>query len=272
MSGSDLLGARALRELLARGGVHPKKRYGQNFVVDPNTIRKVLDVAALDERSHVLEIGAGVGSLTLGLSTAARRVTAIEIDERLLPLLRESVGERGNVEIVHADIMRLDLARVEADAAVANLPYNLAASIVLKLLFEATSVRSLTVMAQREVGERLVASPGSKIYGQTSVLLAFHASARVAARVSRRAFYPVPDVDSVLVRIDRRPAPEVDEERFREVVRMAFAQRRKTLRNSLSQLGPDLSRAFGAAGIDPDARAETVDLDRYVALARELER
>jgi 16S rRNA (adenine1518-N6/adenine1519-N6)-dimethyltransferase len=263
----DLLGPRALRELLDSRSLRPKKRYGQNFVIDPNTIRKVLEVASLAPEAHVLEIGAGIGSLTLGLAGAAGRVTAVEIDDRLIPVLEESLGTAPNVEIVHADVMKMDLTSVGAADVVANLPYNLAASIVLKVLMEAPRVRSLTVMAQREVGERLAARQGSKAYGQTSVLLTFHAEATVAARISRNAFYPVPDVDSVLVRIERHEPPDVDEALFRRVVRAAFAQRRKTLRNSLADLAPD----FGATEVSPDARAEDVDIDGYLALTNALE-
>jgi 16S rRNA (adenine1518-N6/adenine1519-N6)-dimethyltransferase len=266
------LGARALRELLDSRNVRPKKRYGQNFVVDPNTIRKVVDVADVHPGSHVLEIGAGVGSLTLGLAATEARVTAIEVDERLLPLLSESVTGRDNVQVVHGDVMKMDPAALSGDAVVANLPYNLAASIVLKVLTEVPSVASLTVMAQREVGERLTAASGNKVYGQTSVLVAFHASTKVAARISRRAFYPVPDVDSVLVRIDRRPPPDVDPQLFRDVVRAAFAQRRKTLRNALAPMSDDLDRVFQDARVSPDARAESLDLSGYVALTEALAR
>jgi 16S rRNA (adenine1518-N6/adenine1519-N6)-dimethyltransferase len=271
MKSSGLLGARALRELLDSRTIRPKKRYGQNFVVDPNTIRKVLDVAALDANAHVLEIGAGVGSLTVGLASVAARVTAVEIDDRLLPLLEDTVREHENVAVLHADVMAMDVEAVEADSVVANLPYNLAASIVLKVLTDAPSVRSLTVMAQREVGERLVASPGSKIYGQTSVLVAFYASARLAGAVSRRAFYPVPDVDSVLVRIQRRSEPDVDPSSFQHVVRAAFSQRRKTLRNALASLSADGS-VFEGAGVSPDERAESLSLSDFVALTRAWER
>jgi 16S rRNA (adenine1518-N6/adenine1519-N6)-dimethyltransferase len=266
----ELLGARALRELLESRDIRPKKRFGQNFVVDPNTIRKVLDVAALPPEGHVLEIGAGVGSLTRGLASASERVTAIEIDDRLIPILRDSSPP--NVDVVHADIMKMDLGGIDADAVVANLPYNLAASIVLKLLFEATSVRNLTVMTQREVGERLSAGPGSKVYGQTSVLLAFHAQARSVAPISRRAFFPVPDVDSVLVRIERRDPPDVDADRFRGVVRAAFAQRRKTLRNALSVVSPDIGSVCELAKVSPESRAEDVDLAGFVALTEALSR
>lgn len=270
MTDVRLLGARALREMLDSRGLHPKKRYGQNFVVDPNTIRKVLDVADLRGDEHVLEIGAGLGSLTLGLAGSAARVTAVEIDERLLPSLNENVAGLENVEVIHADVMKLDLTGIAPDVVVANLPYNLAATIVLTVLFDMPSVRNLTVMTQREVGERLAADPGSKIYGQTSVLVAFHASAGAAARISRNAFYPIPDVDSVLVRLDRRDTPDVDESTFVRVVRAAFGQRRKTLRNALGPLTDDAVGVLERVGIPPTVRAEDVGLDGFVAIARQL--
>jgi 16S rRNA (adenine1518-N6/adenine1519-N6)-dimethyltransferase len=191
----------------------------------------------------------------------------------MVPALRESVGEIDNVEIVQADALKLDYAALEATEVVANLPYNIAVPIVITVLENAPQVSSLTVMTQREVGQRLAATPGSKSYGQVSVLVGYWTQAVVAARISRNAFYPVPAVDSVLVRLDRREPPEVDYARLNEVVKTAFAQRRKTLRNTLGPLGSsvsDIENTIRAAGIDPGARPETVSLDRWVAITRQL--
>jgi 16S rRNA (adenine1518-N6/adenine1519-N6)-dimethyltransferase len=274
MTGTTLLGARRLRELLDLHGIRPTKSLGQNFVIDPNTIRKVVEVANLGSGDHVLEIGAGAGSLTLGLADAAGRVVALEYDRRLLPVLNETLGSVANVEVVHGDALEVDLAGFGATKVVANLPYNIAASVVLKVLEAAPGVESLTVMTQREVGERLAAAPGSKTYGQPSVLVAYFAAARVAAQISRRVFYPEPNVDSVLVRIDRRAPPEgSDHETFAALVRAGFSQRRKSLRNSLAPLVGSPARAEGlleAAGIDPGTRAERLPLDRFVALEQVL--
>jgi 16S rRNA (adenine1518-N6/adenine1519-N6)-dimethyltransferase len=274
MSVPELVGARRLRQLLDARGIRPSKALGQNFVIDPNTIRKVVDAAGLDGTEHVLEIGAGAGSLTLGLAAAARRVTAIEVDRRLLEVAREVTGSLDNVEVVAGDALDLDLASIDATRLVANLPYNVAATVVLRVLEEAPQIESLTVMTQREVGERLAAPSGSKVYGQTSVLAAYWSEVRVAARISRRAFYPVPNVDSVLVVLERRARlPDVDRDLLFAVVRAAFGQRRKTLRNSLAEMAGSTDAAMAAvrgAGLLEMTRPEQVSLEEFVALATRL--
>jgi 16S rRNA (adenine1518-N6/adenine1519-N6)-dimethyltransferase len=276
MSAPQLVGARRLRELLDARGVRPSKALGQNFVIDPNTIRKVLSAAGLDGTEDVLEIGAGAGSLTVGLAGAARRVIAIEVDRRLVEIAREVTAGLDNVEIVAGDALELDLASIEATRLVANLPYSVAATVVLKVLEEAPRIASLTVMTQREVGERLAAGPGSKVYGQTSVLAAYWAQARVVAPVSRRAFFPVPNVDSALVVLTRRAelAP-VDRAALYAVVKAAFAQRRKTLRNSLAGIAGSADGAAAALadlGLPEMTRPEDVGVDGFVALTRRLAR
>lgn len=266
---SVLLGAARIRRLLDGAGVRPTKTLGQNFVIDPNTIRKVVDVAGISGDDDVLEIGAGVGSLTVGLAAAARSVTAIEIDDRLIPLLTDVVGALDNVTIVHADALTVDYSSLSARSVIANLPYNIAATVVLDILGRAPSIDTLTVMTQREVAERLAAEPGSKVYGASSVLVAFHASARTAGSVSRRAFWPVPNVDSALVRIERRPARSVEAASFYPVVKAAFAQRRKMLRNTLAGVAGSAeaaATALEAAGLRPDGRAESLDVDDFVRL------
>lgn len=268
-----LLGARRIRELFELHGIRPHKELGQNFVVDPNTIRKVMGVAALERDDVVLEIGAGAGSLTLGLAAVARKVIAVEFDERLVPALEESLGGVDNVEVVQGDAMKLDYARVEATSLVANLPYNIAVPLVITVLARAPRITALTVMTQREVGERLAARAGSGTFGQVSVLVAYWAAASVATRVSRNAFYPVPGVDSVVVRMDRRPPPDVAYEDLSRVVKAAFGQRRKTLRNTLAPLAgstTDAQRALRLAGVDEGARPETVDLEGWVAITNAL--
>ena len=273
MTDGRLLGARRIRELFETHGIRPHKELGQNFVIDPNTIRKVVDVAGDLSDKVVLEIGAGAGSLTLGLAGTARRVVAVEFDARVVPALREALLEIDNVEVLEADAMKLDYARLAATVMVANLPYNIAVPLVITVLENAPQISSLTVMTQREVGERLAASPGNKSYGQVSVLVGYWARATIAARISRNAFFPVPSVDSVLVRIDRRKPPEVPYARLNEIVKSAFAQRRKTLRNTLGPLGDSVSeveRSIHGAGIDPRARPETVSLDGWVAITRQL--
>ena len=271
----ELLGARRIRELLDKHRVMLTKSLGQNFVIDPNTIRKVVDVADVGERDHVLEIGAGAGSLTIELARRSQRVTAIELDQRLRPLLNETLGELRNVSLVFGDVLETDLAAIGASKVVANLPYNIAAQTVIKILQEVPTVETLCVMTQREVGERLAAGPGSKVYGLTSVLVAFHASARLAGTVSRSVFFPVPGVDSVLVRLDRRSRLPLDDlDAFVGVARAAFAQRRKNIRNALSATFPvvDVERALAAADIDPATRAEQLSVDEFAMLSRALHR
>ena len=273
MTDGRLLGARRIRELFETHGIRPHKELGQNFVIDPNTIRKVVDVAGDLSDKIVLEIGAGAGSLTLGLAGAARRVIAVEFDVRVVPALREALLGIDNVEVAVADAMKLDYARLEATVMVANLPYNIAVPLVMTVLENAPQITSLTVMTQREVGERLAATPGNKSYGQVSVLVGYWARATVAARISRNAFFPVPTVDSVVVRIDRREPPEVSYARLNEIVKAAFAQRRKTLRNTLGPLGNSVSeveRSIHDADVDPSVRPETVSLDEWVAITRQL--
>ena len=275
-SASPLLGAARVRSLLESHGVRPTKSLGQNFVVDPNTIRKTLAVAAIEPSAHVVEVGPGAGSLTLGLASVAERVVAIERDERLLPVLDDVLRDSPNVEVVNRDAMEVDFGSLDATALVANLPYNIAATLVVKVLEEAAELLRSTVMVQREVGERLTAPPGSKSYGATSALVAFFADARVAATVSRNAFWPVPNVDSVIVVIERRPAvPDVDVRSFFRTVKAAFAQRRKTLRNSLAVLAgstEEAERWLQDSGVAPDRRAEDVAPAEYVALARKVPR
>jgi len=269
-----LLGARRVRELLQAHGVRPRKSRGQSFVVDPNTIRKVIDVARLAPGDSVLEIGAGAGSLTLGLAAAARRVVAVEVDPRLIGALQEATAGAGNVEIVEGDARTMPLDRFEATVLVANLPY-IAAQVVLRVLIEVPAIERLTVMTQLEVAERLAAPPGSRAYGVPSALVAYFGTAELAGRISQRAFYPVPRVDSALVTVRRRTRAEVLDRSFVfDVVRAAFGQRRKTLRQALATLAgsPDLAAAaVSAAGFDPAIRAEQVDIDGFVSIAARLQ-
>jgi 16S rRNA (adenine1518-N6/adenine1519-N6)-dimethyltransferase len=269
---APLLGARRLRELCERHGVRPQKSLGQNFVIDPNTIRKVVDRAQLEPSDVVLEIGAGAGSLTLALAAAARRVIAVEIDPRLVSLLEELLADIENVEIRNADAAEVVVTETAANKLVANLPYNLAVTLLLSALADAPGLTSLTVMTQREAGERLAAAPGSKVYGGSSVLAQFFAEVAVAGRVSRNAFWPVPNVDSVIVSCRRRAElPGVDVGSFVGLVNAAFGQRRKMLRNSVAATTGDpvsASALLERAGIDPTARAEDVGVDGYIALAR----
>lgn len=271
MSSPGLLGASRIRALLDIHEVRLTKSLGQNFVVDPNTIEKVVAVAGVTPADRVLEIGAGAGSLTIALARAAGSVVALEIDERLRPVLDETTGGLANVEVVFDDALSTDLDSFGAHRVVANLPYNIAARVIILVLQNAPSVRSICVMTQREVAERLAAVPGSKIYGLTSAIVAFYASASVRARISRNVFFPAPSVDSALVAIERREPLGRDPAGFLQVARAAFGHRRKTIRNALTALpGMDQARLLQAltiARVSGDKRAEQLHARDFVAVA-----
>ncbi len=257
----------------------PSRALGQNFVVDANTVRRIARLSGVGPGTRVVEIGAGLGALTVALVETGAQVTAVEVDRGLVPLLRSQVEPHG-VSVVEADALTLDWAELlettepgpgaPSWVMVANLPYNVAVPVVVRVLDEAPAVQSMLVMVQREVGERLAAGPDSKAYGAVSVKVAYHATARVVGRVPASVFVPRPAVESVLVRIDRRGAVAVDPavvpaSRLFELVRAGFGHRRKMLRQSLAGLvSPD---AFSAAGIDPAARAETLSVEEWGRLA-----
>jgi 16S rRNA (adenine1518-N6/adenine1519-N6)-dimethyltransferase len=267
-----------VRDLLARHDLRPSKALGQHYLADPNTARKVARLAEIEPGETVLEIGPGLGSLTLALRQAGAAVVAVEADPRLLPALAEVLGDDPLVRVEVADALKADLAATAPAARrlVANLPYNIAATLVLKVLAEAPAIGRQVVMVQREVGERLAAAPGSAAYGAPSAKLAAQASARVLAPVSRHVFVPEPHVDSVLLGVDRREHPAaagLDPAELGRVIDVAFGQRRKTLRNALRGLGLDAAgvEALGrAAGVDLGLRAERLDVAAFAALAQQV--
>jgi 16S rRNA (adenine1518-N6/adenine1519-N6)-dimethyltransferase len=269
------LTGREVRDLLARHGARPSQARGQNFVVDPNTVRRVARLADIGPGDRVVEVGAGVGSLTVALAETGAAVTAIEVDRRLLAALGEALAGSG-VRIVEGDALRLDwtgLLGGDEWVLVANLPYNIATPLVAQLLDEVPAIDRMVVMVQREVGERLAAGVGDEAYGALSVKVASWGSARVLGRVPASVFWPEPSVESALVEIRRDP-PEVQAEKLAGVdrgwlerlVRAGFGQRRKMLRRSL--LGLVTAEELVAAGIRPDARAEELDLAAWARLAR----
>jgi 16S rRNA (adenine1518-N6/adenine1519-N6)-dimethyltransferase len=266
-----------VRALLAEHGLRPSRALGQNFLVDPNTATRIARLAEVDSTDRVLEIGPGLGSLTLALAATGASVLAVEIDRRLVPVLESVVGEAPNVTVEQGDALTLDIAgRLSGGewSCVSNLPYNVATPVVLRLLDDVPQITRLLVMVQREVGERLAAAPGTRAAGAVSVRIAWHAEARIVGAVPASVFVPRPRVESVLVRLDRRRMPPVDvssPERMFTLVRAGFAQRRKTLRRSLRPvLGDRAAEVLAAAGIDRDARAESLDLRDWAALSEEV--
>jgi 16S rRNA (adenine1518-N6/adenine1519-N6)-dimethyltransferase len=261
---------RAVVDLLRRHDIEPSRALGQNFVVDPNTIRRLVRLAEVARGDRVVEIGAGLGALTLALAEAGAAVTAIELDRHLLPVLDEVLAGT-DARVVQGDAMTIDWDEVLGDdqgwKLVANLPYNVAVPLVLDVLDRVPAVGSMLVMVQREVGERLAAPPGGSAYGIPSVKVAYWATAELVGRVPPSVFLPTPRVESVLVRIVRRPAPAVDADpdRLFTLVRTAFGQRRKMLRRSLAGL---VTRdAFARAGISPEARPEELGIAEWGGLA-----
>lgn len=270
-----LLTARDVRRLLDAHGLAPRKARGQNFVVDPNTVRKVVRDAGVGDGDLVCEIGPGLGSLTLALRAAGARVVALEIDPGLLRALAEVTGDDPGVQLVQGDAMTWDLAALVDQgpaALVANLPYNIATPVVLRAL-EAGAFDRLLVMVQREVGHRWAAAVGDPQYGAVSVKMAALADVGVAARVSRAAFYPAPNVDSVTVRLVPRVWNlPVERHALFPLVEAGFSQRRKRLRNALSSRHDPaaVEAALRRAGLGAGARAEELDLAEWVRLAEAL--
>jgi ribosomal RNA small subunit methyltransferase A len=273
---TGLLGATDLRALAGGLGVRPTKTLGQNFVHDANTVRRIVRSAQLAPGEHVLEIGPGLGSLTLGLLEAGARVTAVEIDAVLASALPATVAQRQpaateRLQVVRADALTLREISGSPTALVANLPYNTSVPIVLHLLEQLPSIETVLVMVQAEVAERLAAAPGSKAYGVPTVKVAWYAEAARAGAVPRSVFWPVPNVDSGLVRMRRRPSPTAAERQaVFAVIDAAFAQRRKMLRSALAGWAGSTAAASEiliAAGIDPTARGETLDVTDYVRIA-----
>lgn len=255
--------------LLSEHGIRPSRALGQNFVADPNTVERIVRIAGVGEGARVVEIGAGLGSLTLALAAAGASVVAIELDRRLAEVLRGTT-EGLDVTVVEADAMTVDwpevIAGPEPAVMVANLPYNIATPVVLRALEEAPTVRRFTLMVQREVGERWVAGPRDEAFGAVSVKMDWWAAGRLAGAVPRSVFVPQPRVDSVLVSLERREAPAgVDRRAVFGLVEAGFATRRKMLRRTLSGLVDEA--AFEAAGVASTDRAEDLSLHDWVRLA-----
>ncbi|RAS63994.1 16S rRNA (adenine1518-N6/adenine1519-N6)-dimethyltransferase [Lentzea atacamensis] len=276
----SLLGPAEVRRLAEELGIRPTKKLGQNFVHDPNTVRKIVAAADLTEDDIVLEVGPGLGSLTLALLPNAKQVVAVEIDpplaERLPQTVREQDPENADkLYVVLKDAMRVtgDDLPAQPTAIVANLPYNVAVPVVLHLLNELPTLEKGLVMVQAEVADRMAAKPGSKIYGVPSVKLAWYAEAKKAGPVGRNVFWPAPNVDSGLVSFHRREKPlsTVDKTRLFAIVDAAFAQRRKTLRAALKgwaeAAGVNVDELLEKAGIDPQVRGEQLSVIDFIRIA-----
>lgn len=259
--------------------IRPKKSLGQNFLKDPHYIRKIIDAAQVSADDQVLEIGPGLGHLTRELAARAKAVLALELDERLVPVLREEFTGRPNIEIVHADALEYPYDSLQGTwKVVANLPYYISTPIIQRLIASRSKFTSLTLMLQKEVAERIAAPPGGKEYGYLSVVVQFHTMPRIEFMVPAGAFTPTPDVDSAVVTLRAREQAAVSvrsEEFLVRVVKAAFSQRRKKLGNTIRQLGLSKERTelcLQRAGIDPGRRAETLSVEEFGRLADILHR
>ena len=273
----ELLGGSDVSALAEELGVVPTKKLGQNFVTDPNTIRRIVAAAKLKGNETVVEIGPGLGSLTLGLLEEAKTVIAVEIDQKMAQAIEKTVSKRAkdkDFRLVTADAMKVTELPLAPDALVANLPYNISVPVLLHFLETFPSIQSGLVLVQAEVAHRLAATPGSKVYGVPSAKLAWYADSNLAGNVGRSIFWPVPNVDSALVYFTKRGTPLGDEAlrlKTFAVIDEAFSQRRKTLRQALANWAgsPALAeQCLVAAGIDPAKRGEALNIYDFVAIAK----
>jgi 16S rRNA (adenine1518-N6/adenine1519-N6)-dimethyltransferase len=265
---------REIRRLLSAHDHRPTYAFGQNFLADPNIVRRIVAEAELDESSQVVEIGAGTGTITSVLAEQARIVVAYEIDLSLEPILAETLGTRKNIELRFEDASKIQFDEALGTGAwtmVGNLPYNVGTGIVLDTLKRSPRVTRIVVMVQREVADRLLADAGSKTYGLPSVTAGLHSVARFAFSVPPQVFEPQPRVESAVIVLDRKVAPN-RAERAIEIASVAFGQRRKMLRRSLSSVLGDPVSTLAAAGIDPTSRPEQLDPLEFVAIAQAEER
>ncbi|MCC4312801.1 16S rRNA (adenine(1518)-N(6)/adenine(1519)-N(6))-dimethyltransferase RsmA [Carnobacterium maltaromaticum] len=273
------------KEILAKHGFSVKKSLGQNFIVDPNILVNIVAAAGLDKDTNVVEVGPGIGALTEHLARASKEVVAFEIDDRLLPVLADTLSPYDNVEIVHTDVLKANLAEIltprlnleERLMVVANLPYYITTPIIMHFLESEVRIDGLVIMTQKEVGDRITAAPGTKSYGSLSIAIQYYMEAEIAFIVPKTVFVPQPNVDSAIIKLTRREQPSVivkNEKIFFQVARAAFVQRRKTLWNNLlvrygkeEEIKEKLVKALELADIDPKRRGETLSLAEFGRLS-----
>ncbi|MBV7509230.1 16S rRNA (adenine(1518)-N(6)/adenine(1519)-N(6))-dimethyltransferase RsmA [Bacillus sp. sid0103] len=276
------------KEILNKYGFSFKKSLGQNFLIDTNILKKIVSFADLTENSGAIEIGPGIGALTEQLARTSKKVVAFEIDQRLLPILKDTLSPYPNVDIIHNDVLEADVAEVMAEKftditdimVVANLPYYVTTPIIMKLLEEHLPIRGIVCMLQKEVADRISARPGTKEYGSLSIAIQYYTEAETVMIVPKTVFVPQPNVDSAVIRLTKREKPAVtvtDEAFFFQVTKASFAQRRKTLLNNLTSQLPDgkqkkeeILQALSTSGIDPARRGETLSLEEFGRLSEEL--
>lgn len=276
------------KEILAKHGFTFKKSLGQNFLTEPNVLRKIVATAAIDDQTNVIEVGPGIGALTEQLAKHARQVLAFEIDDRLIPVLQDTLAPYPNVQVIHQDVLQADLSTMIREAftderpikVVANLPYYITTPIMMHFLESQAPIQEMVVMMQKEVADRISAAPGTKAYGSLSIAVQYYMEAELAFIVPKTVFVPQPNVDSAILKLTRRATPAVevtDEKEFFKLTKAAFQLRRKTLWNNLqNSYGKDektkewLKASLAASGIDPTRRGETLSLVEFARLSNEM--
>ncbi len=276
------------RDILEKYGFSFKKSLGQNFLIDTNILKKIVSFANLTENSGAIEIGPGIGALTEQLARSSKKVVAFEIDQRLLPILNDTLSPYENVNIIHKDVLEADVQQVMDEEfkgiddvmVVANLPYYVTTPIIMKLLEDQLPIRGIVCMLQKEVADRISAKPGTKDYGSLSIAVQYYTEAEIVMIVPKTVFVPQPNVDSAVIRLTKRDQPAVavkDEDFFFQVTKSCFAQRRKTILNNLTSQLPDgkqkkedILAALSICGIDPTRRGETLSLEEFGRLSDEL--
>ncbi|MCO7150707.1 16S rRNA (adenine(1518)-N(6)/adenine(1519)-N(6))-dimethyltransferase RsmA [Vagococcus lutrae] len=284
----DIANPSRTKEILKKHGFTFKKSLGQNFLTDLNILNNIIEAADLNEESHVIEVGPGIGALTEQLARHSQQVLAFEIDQRLLPVLKDTLSPYSNVTVVNEDVLKADVAQIAAETfssldnikVVANLPYYITTPIMMSFLESELPVAEMIVMMQKEVAERIIAKPGSKAYGSLSIAIQYYMEASIAFIVPKTAFVPQPNVDSAILKLVRRLEPRVavhSEQHFFELVRASFTQRRKTLWNNLTgfygktpEQKEKIRQALEITNIEPSRRAETLSLEEFADLSNAL--
>jgi 16S rRNA (adenine1518-N6/adenine1519-N6)-dimethyltransferase len=289
VAAEEVASPKRTNEILKRNQLKLKKSLGQNFLVDQNILHKIVGAAELDQTKGALEVGPGIGALTQQLAKKAGRVVAVEIDQRLLPILAETLEPYPNASVIHGDVLKVDLRALFAEhfadfagvSVVANLPYYITTPIIMKLLEDKLPLENIVVMIQKEVADRMAAKPGGKDYGSLSIAVQYYCEPEVVTIVPHTVFIPQPNVDSAVIRLRVRKQPPVqteDEAFFFEVMQAAFVQRRKTIYNNLAarfftkETKTQLEAVLASCGIEPSRRGETLSMDEYARLSDALRR
>lgn len=272
-----------VKKILSKYGFKFSKSLGQNFLMDGNIVRKIADAGEITSEDYVIEIGPGIGTLTEELALRAKKVVAIEIDKTLLPILDETIGKYKNVEIVHGDVLKVDMKQLINEKlnggpvkVVANLPYYVTTPIIGKLIEDNLNLDAIIVMVQKEVAERMESSPGGKEYGSLSIFVNFYSEPKIIVKVPKTVFMPQPKIDSAVIKLDiKKELPDVDKEKFFKIVKASFSKRRKTLINSLSTYGFNIHKevirdTLKTLDIDENIRAESLSVEDFIKISKTL--